>query len=141
MKNLELIKRPEKKFVRTYSLADHKFLLPGSKVYDLFNALRENILALDPCVSEEILKYYIAYKAETNFVDVVPLSNTLSLTLNMQFHELHDHREIARDVTGLGLWGNGDVEVRLTHAEEIPYTMTLIRQSLETQLVDEQIES
>ena len=137
---LELVKRPEKKFVRTYSLADHKFLLPGSKVYDLFNALRENILALDPCVSEEILKYYIAYKAETNFVDAVPLSNTLSLTLNMQFHELHDSRSIARDVTGLGLWGNGDVEVRLTHVEELPYVMTLIRQSLETQLVDEQSE-
>ncbi|MYF38717.1 MAG: DUF1524 domain-containing protein, partial [Gammaproteobacteria bacterium] len=139
--DLELIKRPKKKFVRTYSLADHKFLVPGSKVYDLFNALRENILALDPCVSEEILKYYIAYKAETNFVDVVPQSNTLSLTLNMQFHELHDFREIARDVTGLGLWGNGDVEVRLTHSEELPYIMTLIRQSLETQLVDEHIEN
>ena len=138
--NLELIERPEKKFVRTYSLADHPFLRHGGKVHELYNSLREAILALDPCVSEEILKYYIAYKAETNFVDVIPLSSELRLTLNMQFHELYDGRSIARDITGLGRWGNGDVEVRLTHSEELPYIMTLIRQSLETQLVDEHIE-
>ena len=139
--DLELIKRPEKKFVRTYSLADHPFLRHGGKLHELFDSLREEILALDPCVSEEILKYYIAYKAETNFVDVIPQSSELRLTLNMQFHELYDSRSIARDITGLGRWGNGDVEVRLKHSEELPYIMTLIRQSLETQLVDEQIES
>ena len=39
---------------------------------DLFDAFRKQVLALDPVVSEEFLKLYVAYKAETNFVDVVP---------------------------------------------------------------------
>ena len=38
----------------------------------MFEAFRKAVLALDPCVSEEFLKLYVAYKAETNFVDVVP---------------------------------------------------------------------
>ena len=43
-----------------------------------FDAFRKAVLALDPCVSEEFLKLYVAYKAETNFVDVVPLSQATS---------------------------------------------------------------
>jgi predicted transport protein len=37
------------------------------------------VVALDPCVSEEFLKLYVAYKAETNFVDVVPQAKRLRL--------------------------------------------------------------
>ena len=71
-----------------------------------------DVLALDPCVSEEFLKLYVAYKAETNFVDIVPQKSRLRLSLNMQFHELHDPKGLAKDITNLGRWGNGDVEVR-----------------------------
>ena len=80
----------------------------------LFEKLRKEVLALDACVSEEVLKLYIAYKAETNFVDVVPQSSRLRLALNMPFHELHDPKRFAKDVTNLGRWGNGDVEVGLS---------------------------
>jgi predicted transport protein len=38
----------------------------------VFEAFRKQVLALDPCVTEEFLKFYVAYKAEINFVDVVP---------------------------------------------------------------------
>ena len=57
----------------------------------------------------EFLKLYVAYKAETNFVDVVPQAKRLRLSLNMDFHEIHDPKGLAKDVTGLGRWGNGDV--------------------------------
>jgi predicted transport protein len=85
-------------------------------------------------VTEEFLKLYIAYKAETNFVDVVPQASRLRLALNMQFHELHDPRGIVKDVTNLGRWGNGDVEVGLTSLEDLPYVLGLIRQSFEKQM-------
>ena len=38
----------------------------------------------------------------------------------MQFHELQDSRGLAEDVTNLGRWGNGDVEVGLNSSEELP---------------------
>jgi predicted transport protein len=85
-------------------------------------------------VTEEILKLYIAYKAETNFVDVVPQKSRLRLSLNMHFHELHDPQGLAKDVTGLGRWGNGDVEVGLSKPGDLPYVMGLVRQAFERQM-------
>lgn len=55
------------------------------------------MLALDPSVSEDILKLYVAYKAETNFVNLVPLKTRLRLSLNLDCHELHDPGRMATD--------------------------------------------
>jgi len=131
---LERYQPQAKKADSLYTLADHPHLAPGSHWRVLFDALRAEILNLDPVVTEEILKLYIAYKAETNFVDVVPQANRLRLTLNMKFHELTDPDGKAKDVTGLGQWGNGDVQVGLTELEQLPYIMGLIRQSFEMQM-------
>ena len=77
---------------------------------------------------------YVAYKAETNFVDVEPQSKRLKLFLNIPFPDLNDSRGISRDVTKIGTWGNGDVEVIFDNLEEIPYIMSLVRQSFERQI-------
>lgn len=117
-----------------YSLSDHSFVAEGGTMHALFEQLRKEILALDPCVSEEVLKLYIAYKAETNFVDIVPQKSRLRLSLNLHFHELSDPRGIAKDVTDLGRWGNGDAEVDLSRSDDIPYVMGLVRQAFEKQM-------
>jgi uncharacterized protein with ParB-like and HNH nuclease domain/predicted transport protein len=116
-----------------YSLEDHPFLFV-SPIKELFEAFRLAVLAIDPCVAEDILKLYIAYKAETNFVDVVPQAKRLRLSLNMRFHELDDPRGLCKDVSDLGRWGNGDVEVGLTSLDDLPYVMSLIRQAFERQM-------
>ena len=116
-----------------YTIADHPFLMNGP-MKPVFEAFRKEVLQLDPCVTEEFLKLYVAYKAETNFVDVVPQSRRLRLSLNMKFHEITDPRGMCKDVSGLGRWGNGDVEVGLTSVAELPYIMGLVRQSLEKQM-------
>lgn len=116
-----------------YTIQDHPYLL-ASPMHELFEAFRKEVLALDPCVTEEYLKLYVAYKAETNFVDVVPQAKRLRLSLNLAFHEIDDPRCLCKDVTLVGRWGNGDVEVGLTSIEELPYVMGLVRQSLEQQL-------
>lgn len=119
-----------------YTIDDHKFLEVGTPVRSLFDDFRKSVLTLDPCVTEEFLKLYVAYKAETNFVDVVPQAKRLRLSLNLQFHELHDPHKFAKDVTNLGRWGNGDVEVGLSKQEELPYVMGLVRQAYEKQMDD-----
>jgi len=126
--------RPTTEKASSYSIEDHPQLALGTTTRALFDALRKELFALDPCVTEDFLKLYIAYKAETNFVDVVPQASRLRLALNMQFHELHDPQGVAKDVTNLGRWGNGDVEVGLTSVEDLPYVLGLIRQSFEKQM-------
>lgn len=117
-----------------YTLEDHVWLADRQPMRDIFELLRREILALDECVSEEILKLYIAYKSETNFVDIVAQKKALRLSLNMRFSELRDPKKLARDVTNLGRWGNGDVEISLNKKENLPYVMSLIRQSFERQM-------
>ena len=58
------------------------------------------------------------------------------LALNMSFAEISDPKGLCRDVTGLGRWGNGDVEVGLKSIDELPYVMGLVRQSYERQMGD-----
>ncbi len=89
--------------------------------------------------SNEVLKLYIAYKAETNFVDVVPQAKRLRLIVNLPFPELTDPRKLATDITKVGRWGNGDVEVRFEKLEDLPYVVGIILQALERQLGDESI--
>jgi uncharacterized protein with ParB-like and HNH nuclease domain/predicted transport protein len=116
-----------------YTLEDHPHLR-GGETRLLFEALRREVLALNPCVAEEVLKLYIAFKAETNFVDVVPQARRLLLSLNMPFSEVIDPEGVCKDITALGRLGNGDVEVGLTSIGEVPYVMSLVRQSFERQM-------
>ncbi|WP_338616835.1 DUF262 domain-containing protein [Achromobacter sp. E1] len=118
-----------------YSIDDHPHLTSGT-IRTLFDALRKEILELDPCIYEEYLKLYVAYKAETNFVDVIPQARRLRLSLNMPFSEVDDPKGLCTDVTNLGRWGNGDVEVGLSSGDELPYVMGLIRQSFDRQMGD-----
>ena len=133
--------RPMVEKAAGYTIADHTQLAAGSPMRDLFEIVRREVLALDPCVTEEFLKLYVAYKAETNFVDVVPQKRRLRLSLNMQNHELHDPKGLAKDVTNLGRWGNGDVEVGLGKPEELRYVMGLVRQAFEKQMGNAEAEA
>jgi predicted transport protein len=60
------------------------------------------------------------------------------LSLNLHFPEIDDPRGMCRDVTNLGRWGNGDVEVRLEKPEDLTYIVGLVRQALEKQLGEEE---
>ncbi|MGO4587022.1 DUF262 domain-containing protein [Arthrobacter sp. 2RAF6] len=128
--------RPSSKPAATasYSIEDHRNLAVGTVARDLFEQFRKEVLSLDPAVTEEFLKLYIAYKAETNFVDVIPQTSRLLLSINIPFQELNDPREMARDVTNLGRWGNGNSEVVLNSSDELPYILNLVGQAFERQM-------
>ena len=119
----------------SYSRADHSFL-SGGITAQLFDAFRSAVLAFDECVNEEYLKLYVAYKAETNFVDVVPQAKGLRLSLNLNFPEINDPRGLCKDVSNVGRWGNGEVEVKLEKLEDLPYILSLVQQSYEAQMGD-----
>ena len=119
-----------------YGVGDHPHLVAGGLAQSLFEVLRKELLAIDPCVTEEFLKQYVAFKAETNFIDVVPQKSGLRLSLNLRFSEVLDPRGVAVDVRGLGRWGNGDVEVRLSRLEDVPYVVGLARQAFDKQMVN-----
>ena len=87
-------------------------------MHDLFEAVRQEILALAPEVREEFMRHYVAYKTHTNFTDIVPQKRRLPLSLNVRFDDISDPRGLAADVTNLGLWGNGDVQLEVDNARQ-----------------------
>lgn len=116
-----------------YTIQDHRHLAGGHS-RELFDAFEQRILALDPCVTREFLKLYVAFKAETNFADVVPQAKGLRISLNIEPQDISDPRGMVEDVTGVGRWGNGNSEVRLNKIEDLSYVVGLARQALERQM-------
>lgn len=108
----------------------HAEYLQGETL-ELFEALRKRILNLDVAVREEFKKHYIAYKTTTNFVDIVPQRSRLRLLLNMRFDEINDPKGLCRDLTNVGRWGNGDVEVGFSSLDKIDDVMFLVRQAFD----------
>ena len=99
----------------------------------LFETLDRRIMNLSPAVKREYKKLYIAYKLDTNFVDIVVQKQRLRISVNMKFSEVYDPLGICRDVTGLGRWGNGDVELFMEHTSDIDRVMEIIEQSYKLQ--------
>jgi predicted transport protein len=114
-----------------YTLEDHTAL--KGQIRPLFDELRRRVMNLDAGVREEVRKQYIAYKLTTNFVEVVPLVSELKLFLDITIEELNDPNGWARDVTAVGHWGTGSVEVRLSSFVQLEAVMDLVRQSFERQ--------
>ena len=129
--------RKKEKPSTEYSIDSYEYL-NETKTRNLFEKLRREVLSLDPEINEEYLKHYIAYKFETNIVDVVPQKDKLKLYINIRFGELHDPKGLCRNVSQTGHWGNGDVELFLSSVDEIDYVISLVRQAIEKQFGNEE---
>lgn len=122
--------REEEKPAERYSLETY-----DTNVFTktLFEVLDRRIQNLSPSVKREFKKLYVAYKLDTNFVDIVFQKQRLRISLNMKFSEVIDPRGICRDITGLGRWGNGDVEVYMEHTSDVDQIMEVVEQSYRMQ--------
>ena len=99
----------------------------------LFEVLDRRIQNLSPNVKREFKKLYVAYKLDTNFVDIVFQKQRLRISVNMKFSEVIDPNGICRDITGLGRWGNGDVELYMEHTSDVDQIMEIVEQSYRIQ--------
>lgn len=130
---LELYQEPEETKEQTVYDLEHYDHLQGDMLV-LYKNLEKRVLNLDASVRVEFKKLYIAFKAQTNFVDIVPQKKRLRLSLNTEFDRIKDPKGICKDVSGLGRWGNGDVEVGLENLGDLDYVMDLIEQAFEAQV-------
>lgn len=99
----------------------------------LFESLNKRIMNLSPAVKREFKKLYVAYKLDTNFVDIVFQKQRLRISINMKFSEVNDPNGICKDITNLGRWGNGDVEIFMEHRDELDQVMEIVEQSYQMQ--------
>ncbi len=129
---LDSYSHSEEKEVCVYTIDNYEYL--KGEMRELYYALRKRILNIDASVKEEYKKLYIAFKSQTNFVDIVPQKSRLRLSLNMKFDQIDDPMGLCVDVSNKGRWGNGDIEFGIRHLNELDDVMDLIQQAFDVQM-------
>ena len=61
-------------------------------------------------------------------VDIHLQKKALKIWLNTSFGSLDDSRLIARNVSNIGHWGNGDYEIQISNDDDLEYIFSLIKQ-------------
>jgi len=102
-----------------YSVEEHMEKINKNKLY-LAQELEEYILSLDESVEEAPKKNYIAFKLSQNFVCMEIHKSQILLYLKINPKELPSLPSIARDVTNIGHFATGDLELRISSEEDIP---------------------
>ena len=116
------------KEIKVYTEDEH--LEKGTEeTIELYETFKSAILNLDE-LEVKPKKKYIAFVLGSNVVDIHIQKNALKMWLNLQKGDLDDPKEIARDVSSVGHWGNGDYEIVMRADEEMEYILSLIKQSL-----------
>jgi predicted transport protein len=120
----------EKPEIPVYIL-EHHTKRKSEVVIDYFERLRERIFGLAEVgeITEKINKMYIGYKHGKNFCEIRLQSRGLQVWLDIPYLELDDPFNKARDVSNIGHYGTGQVEIKLTTEDDIDKVVYLIEQS------------
>ena len=89
------------------------------------------MLRLGDDVSENRLKLYSAFKKIKNIVCVEIFKDKLLLHIRLDPQTVIFEDGFSRNVTGIGHWGTGDVEVSIKNSEDIEKVKTLIERAYE----------
>ncbi len=116
------------KEVKTYTEEGH-LKVADPKIAELYNRFKELVLSIGSDITVRPMKQYIAFRAKTNITDVVVLQKSLKIFLNLAKGKLDDPKKLARDVSAVGHWGNGDYQIQITSDDELEYIVSLVRQS------------
>ena len=100
----------------------------------IYDELDKKIMNLDSCVKKEFTKLYIAYKAETNFVDVIPQKSALFLNVSLDYDKVNDPKGLCENIADKGRWGNGTTGIHLTSQDQIDDVIAIVSQALDAQI-------
>lgn len=123
---------PSKK--RTHYTFEHYSDSFSDETLRIYEELDKKIMNLDACIKKEFKKLYIAYKAETNFVDVIPQKSALFLNISLDYDKINDPKGLCENIADKGRWGTGTTGIHLTPQTEIDDVVEIISQALDFQL-------
>jgi predicted transport protein len=103
------------------------------KMIELFRSIDKFCFDLDANnVQKNCHKKYIKYSHKGNIFCTLHIWNSLiRVWLKLDYKGLHNPPECVRDVTNIGHWGVGDVEVAISTFEELETAKRFVKQSLD----------
>lgn len=108
---------------------DIRYEEASEKLKDLYEDLKDYILNLGDDVSESRLKLYSAFKKIKNITCVEIFKDKLLLHIRLDAKTVTYENGFSRDVTGIGHWGTGDVEVSLKNENDLEKVKPLIERA------------
>lgn len=131
--NSEAIVTERRAGARNYQYKTFAQWIEGApqELQEVYQQIRQVILNLGEDVSEKQTKFYTVYKRIRNFATLTYANNTelnLYLHLNPQKVKMRDG---LRDVSSIGHWGTGDLEVRIRTSEDVKSAIPLIQRAYE----------
>ena len=112
----------------SYSLKEH-FNGKPRKIQDLGQSVREFITGLDASIEEVPKKFYIAYKVTQNIACMEIQKRRIRLYLKLKPKQQRNLPSFARDVSKIGHFGTGDLELSLRSLGDLEASKTLIEQT------------
>jgi len=103
------------------------------EVVELFRTLDKFCRDLDPTdVQRKYLKWYVRYSHGGNIFCCVHLQKSgVRVWLKLKYSDLESPPEYVRDVSNIGHWGVGDVELAIDSLERLQNAKGLIQESFE----------
>jgi len=113
-----------------YSLEGHLKGKPQA-IRTLFDDLREHIFGMDTegAIIEKANKHYMVYKHGKNFCEIWIQNSQLKLWLDIPISDIDDPFSLAKDVSNVGHWGTGEIEVNLENESQLDKVMSLVEQA------------
>lgn len=118
-------KIPGKKVATIYTFDQHLNGKPA-KIRQLAQTIREFIMDLDQAMEEAPKKFYIAYKISQNIVCMELQKQRIILCLKLNPKEVMALPKLSRDVSEIGHYGTGDLELSLHNSDEFESVKYLI---------------
>ena len=118
------------KAIATYAFEEHIAKKPEN-VRDMAFAIQEFVMGLDPSMEEAPKKYYIAYKISKNIVCMDVQHQKVLVYLKLDPKKEKGPPGKFRDVSTIGHFGTGDLEITLKSMEDVEMAKNYIRKSYE----------
>lgn len=108
--------------------------LAGEQLSDLYEALRAFLSSLGDDVQVKELKHYVAFKRIKNFATVAmfPSQNLLLVWVKVAPESIQTEDGFTRDVSSIGHWGTGDLEITLRTMSNLEKARPLLEKSYES---------
>jgi predicted transport protein len=103
----------------------------SAHIRSLVLALQEFMLGLDPSVEEAPKKYYVAYRTTQNIASVETQQKKVLLFLKLDPKVVPGPPGMSRDVTKIGHFGTGDLEITLKTLEDLEVAKPFIQKAYE----------
>ena len=100
------------------------------EIAELYKRFRDAILNLTDGIEIKPTKLYIAFKKDTNLVDIAIQKKALKIWINAKLGTIDDAKGISKDVSNIGHFGNGDYEIQVNTDKDLEYIMSLIKQAI-----------